>query len=220
MTRTTTTTKAPKINPLHFGTLTDGDPATLLRNADLTSERFTDLRLEDLTIPHSRIESTQLLGITANTADLTGSRFIEVELDRIDIPVIRATRTRWDDVTLNGRLGSIEAYDATWASVHFHNCKLSFVNLRGTQLTDVEFTDCVIEDLDLTGVTARRVRLNDTHVANLNIQDSELHDVDLRDARLGFVSDPHQLRGATISMHQLTDFAPQMANRLGLIVDA
>ena len=51
----------------------------------------------------------------------------------------------------------MEAYESELRSVHFVGCKLSFVNLRGAELLDVAFTDCVIEELDLGQSKVRRV---------------------------------------------------------------
>ncbi|GAA4754792.1 hypothetical protein GCM10023350_45280 [Nocardioides endophyticus] len=50
---------------------------------------------------------------------------------------------------VTGRLGSVEAHEAQWRSVHFVGCKLSFVDLRGAELIDVAFTDCITHELGL-----------------------------------------------------------------------
>jgi uncharacterized protein YjbI with pentapeptide repeats len=103
--------------------------------------------------------------------------------------------------------------------VHLVGCKLSFVNLRGAELVDVDLTDCIVEELDLVNVVARRVRLSGTRVGQLNVQHGELHDVDLRGATFESIDGLLSLRGSTISPEQLTLLAPLLADQVGLTVE-
>lgn len=212
-------TKPPVIDDLALGPLDEGDPAELTRDADLESVRFSDLTLPHLELGGALIASTQFSGLTADETDLSGARLSEVELAGVALPVVRATRGQWRDVRVSGRLGSVEAYESQWRSVHFVGCKLSFVNLRGAELTDVAFTDCLIEELDLVSAVARRVALPGSRVAHLNVRHSQLHDVDLRGATLEAIEAPLDLCGATISADQLTLLAPLLAEGLGLRVE-
>jgi uncharacterized protein YjbI with pentapeptide repeats len=212
-------TQPPRIDPLRFGRLDDGDPALLGPSADLDSVQYADLTLARLDLPGATIRESRFAGLGADTADLRGARLADVELSRIDLPVVRASRGQWHDVSLSGRLGSLEAYDTQWRSVRFVGCKLSFVNLRAAELVDVEFVDCIIEELDLSGAEARRVRLTDTSVEHLDVQQAQLRDVDLRGARLASIAGLVDLRGATISSEQLTLMAPLLAAGLGLRVE-
>lgn len=188
----------PQIDDLP-GDLEDGDPAELTSNADLEAVRFAGLGVDEL--------------------DLRSARLREVELDQVNLPVVRAARSQWRDVRVSGRIGSLEAYDAQWRSVHFVGCKLSFVNLRGAELLDVAFTDCVVEELDLLDVRARRVRLRSTRVGHLSLRDGELRDLDLRGADLESIDGVRHLRGATVSRDQLTMMAPLLADSLGILVE-
>ncbi|MBB3042897.1 pentapeptide repeat-containing protein [Nocardioides sp. LMS-CY] len=191
-------TAAPRIDALPAD-LDDADPAELTRNAELETVRFAGLSVDEL--------------------DLRSARLREVELDQVNLPVVRAARGQWRDVRVSGRLGSVEAYDAQWRSVHFVGCKLSFVNLRGAELLDVAFTGCVVEELDLLDARARRVRLEDTRVGHLSLREGELRDVDLRGAELESIDGVRHLRGVTVSSGQLTLMAPLLAEALGILVE-
>lgn len=193
------TTKRPQLDPIDVDSLEDGAPEDLLAGALLESVRFTSLAVDE--------------------ADLKGARLSEVVLDRVDLPVVRAARSRWRDVRVTGRIGSLEAYESEQRSVHFVGCKLSFVNLRGAELLDVAFTDCVIEELDLVQCKARRVRIAGTRIAHLDVQHSELRDVDLRGAELESIAGLSHLRGATVTSSQLTLLAPLLAAELGIEVE-
>jgi len=208
------TTKAPQIPALTFGELSTGDPEALVGNVDVDTARFPALSVEELSIPGGRLEGCQFDGVSARTADVSGTRLIDVALDQVDVTVLRASRTQWSGVTVSGRVGSVDAYDSEWQSVHFVGCKLSYLNLRGTKLIDVAFTDCVIDELDLLGIVARRVSIEGSRVAATNIRDAELRDVDLRGGHLGTIDGIASLRGASITNDQLMDLAPQLASEL------
>ena len=157
--------------------------------------------------------------VNAPEADLKGARFSEVELDRVHLPVVRASRTRWRDVRISGRIGGLESYDAEWRSVHVDGCKLDYLNLRGSELVDVLFTDCVIGELDLLDAVVRRLRFTGCRISRLNVQRSEFHDVDLRGAELEVVDGLLDLGGATVTPDQLTLLAPLLAEQLGITID-
>jgi len=214
-----TSTKSPQIARLELGPLVDGDPAELRGSAQLESVRYTGLVLSHLSLAGADVVAAEFLGLSADEADLKGARLSEVRLDRVDVPVVRGARSRWRDVHVTGRIGSLEAYESELRSVHFVGCKLSFVNLRGAELLDVAFTDCVIEELDLVQSKVRRVRVDGCRIAHLDVQHSELHDFDLRRAELESIAGLTHLRGTTISPYQLTLIAPVLATELGIRVE-
>lgn len=210
---------APQIDPIRLGSLSEGDLLDLTNDADLESVRYTDLRVTRLKLAGALVTTSRFEDVNADETDLKGARLHEVELDRVNLPVVRAARSQWRDVKVNGRLGSLEAYEAQWKSVHFVGCKLSFVNLRGADLMDVAFTDCTIDELDLISASARRVRFENTRIGSLNVRQAKLQDVDLRGATLASIDGLADLRGATISHDQLVMIAPLLAASIGLKVD-
>lgn len=211
--------QAPQIDPIRLGSLAEGDLLDLTRDADLESVRYADLRVARLDLAGALVSTSRFEDVSADDTDLKGARLHEVELERVNLPVVRAARGQWRDVKVNGRLGSLEAYEAQWKSVHFVGCKLSFINLRGAELMDVAFTDCVIDELDLISASARRVRFENTRVGSLNVRQAKLQDVDLRGATLAAIDGLTDLRGATISHDQLVMIAPLLAASIGLKVE-
>ena len=212
-------TARPQIPTLHLGDLDDGDVSELRRNADLEGVRFTDVVLPELTMPGAVANLVRFTGLSAQEADLTGSRFIEVDLDQVHLPVLKAARTQWRDVRVNGRIGGLEAYEAQWRSVHFVGCKLDYVNLRGAELLDVAFTDCVVGELDLLDARVRRMAVDGTRITHLNARRARLTDVDLRGGQLEGLDGLMDLGGATVSRHQLTLLAPLLAEQVGIKVE-
>lgn len=198
--------------------LAEGDPDELTAGADLDGVEYADLTRDLLEIPGSRVLESRFRGVAADEADLAGARLSEVEFERIHVPVVRAARGQWRDVWISGRLGAVEAYEADWRSVRFEGCKISYLNLRGAELVDVEFDGCIIEELDLVTTMARRVSLTSTKVGRLDVQHSDLGEVDLRGATFDMIEGIAGLRGTIVSPDQLMLLAPLLADELGLTV--
>lgn len=212
-------TKAPTLPSLSLEGLAPGDVDDLRPRTDLEGEQFLDLDLGLVALNGARLDATAIDGLRADDLDVKATRFTEVRLGQLDVPSVRAARTQWREVELSGRLGSIEAYEADWRSVHFIGCKIGYLNLRGAELTDVAFTDCQITDLDLVGTTARRVAFAGSRIDQLTLRDGRLNDVDLRGAQLAGIQGLASLRGATVSEEQLLLLAPLLAVELGLRVE-
>ena len=219
MSRARQSTRPPAIDPVVVGSLLPGDPRELRRSAELEAVRFSGLNTGALDLAAATLTECRLAQVTATETDLQGARLREVEFDRVELPVVRAARSQWRNVQVTGRLGSLEAHEAQWRGVHFVDCKLNYVNLRGAELLDVAFTDCTVDDLDLLDADLRRVRFSGTRVTNLDVETATLRDVDLREATLENVAGPTSLRGATISPMQLSLLAPLLAEALGIRVD-
>jgi uncharacterized protein YjbI with pentapeptide repeats len=212
-------TARPQVPALHLGDLDEGRVDGLRANADLEGVSFGDLTLPELTMPGAVANVVRFTGLSAQECDLTGSRLIEVDLDRVHLPVLKAARAQWRDVRLNGRIGGLEAYEAQWRSVHFVGCKLDYVNLRGAELLDVAFTDCVVGELDLLDARVRRLAVDGTRVTHLNVRGARLTDVDLRRGQLDGLDGLMDLGGATVSRHQLSLLAPLLAEQVGIRVE-
>lgn len=213
-------TSAPRIDTIRLGPLTAGTADLLTAKADLEGLSFSDIDTRELVISGGIVHSCQFTGVSAQEADWKSTRLVESTFERLNVPVMRAPRGVWRDLRFDGaRLGSIEAYETSWHSVHFVARKLNFVNLRGAELLDVAFTDCIIEEIDLVETTARRVAFRDTRVSRLNLQHAKLEHVDLRGADFDEITALVGLRGATISPIQLNLLTPLFAQEKGITIE-
>ena len=189
-------------------------------DSDLDEVELAGTRGDELVwSSHRRISSARIVNLTAANWQARGLELVECSLDRLDVVTLAAAEGRWRDVTgQQSRLGSAELYGADWQGVHLVRCKIGFLNLRHAKLTDVAFTDCVIDELDLLGTTAVRVAFPRTRIGRLELSKSTLTDVDLRESHLAEIGAADGLRGATISYEQLIDLARTLANQLGIQV--
>jgi len=204
------------------GALEPADPAEAAEGADdLDEVELADLNLESMIwtgrrrLGASRVSDLVVGDWTARAASLVNS-----VVERADVVTLSAAESGWWNVeVLQSRIGSAELYDAVLRNVHFVRCKLGYLNLRGANLTDVAFTDCVISDLDLLRATATRVSFAGTRIGRLELSGSKLEDVDLRGASLADIGTLEGLRGATITLDQLLEIAPALAEGLGIQVE-
>jgi uncharacterized protein YjbI with pentapeptide repeats len=92
------------------------------------------------------------------------------------------------------------------------------MNLRGSRLQDVAFTDCTIDELDLGQSRITRFAATGTRISHLVVEQATLQHVDLRGAELEGLAGLSALRGATISSLQLQQLAPLLAADRGISV--
>lgn len=213
---------APRLHPPRLGALT-AVPADLARDGDddLDAVAIQALTADQLTwTGRRRLGASLLSDVTARAWRAPGASVVGSVVERLEVVALSAPESGWWNVEIRqSRVGSAELYDSNWRGVRFSRCKLGYVNLRGAQLTDVLFTDCVITDLDLGHATASRVAFPGTRIDRLDFSGSRLADVDLRGARLNDIGSIEGLRGASISLEQLLDLAPALAERLGIRLD-
>ena len=213
-------TVAPKISALSLGHVTDGDDSLLESHGSVESSRYDGIDVGGSDLAGISFTECELIGVSAHDTNFRSADFIDTRFERLNAPIFTAPRSRFRDVVVDSsRIGSAEFYETSWQSVHFINCKLGFINLRGAQLQDVLFTNCTIDELDLGGASANRVSFVGTQVNNLDVTQSRLQNVDLRDLEMRQLSGLEGLRGATVNSYQLTELAPLFASQFGIKVE-
>lgn len=201
--------------------LAEGYPGDLGKNALVDELQFTGLDGEQVAIPYGRVLGCRFEEISADDVDLQGTTIRESEIVRPSAVTVHAARGEWSDVRLaGGRIGVLEAYEATWSTVELTGLKASYVNLRACTLTDLTLTDCRIDELDLADARIQRALLSGSQIDRLTVQGATLEGFDLRGATIGEVVGISSLRGAIISPDQLIDLAPALAHAVGLSVQA
>ncbi len=213
---------APRLRPVSPGALQPVDAAEAADgDDDLDEVELAYLTLDTMFwTGRRRLGSSRVVDLVVRDWRARAASLVDSVVERADVVALSAAESGWWNVeVLQSRIGSAELYDAALRNVHFVRCKLGYLNLRGANLTDVAFTDCVIEDLDLMRATATRVSFSGTRVSRLELSGSKLEDVDLRGASLADIGSLEGLRGATITLDQLLEIAPALAERLGIKVE-
>ena len=213
---------APRLRPVSPGAVQPVDAADAAEGEDdLDEVELADLTLDTMSwTGRRRLGSSRVVDLVVRDWRARAASLVDSVLERTDVVALSAAESGWWNVEVQqSRIGSAELYDAALRNVHFVRCKLGYVNLRGANLTDVAFTDCVIEDLDLMRATAARVSFSGTRISRLELSGSKLEDVDLRGASLADIGTLEGLRGATITLDQLLEIAPALAESLGIKVE-
>ncbi len=213
---------APRLRPPTLGTLVAvPDAVALDGDDDLDEVAIRDLTADELAwTGRRRFGASLLSGVTARSWAAPGASVVGSVVEKLEVVALGAPGSGWWNVEIGqSRIGSAELYDSNWRGVRFSRCKLGYLNLRGAQLSDVVFADCRITDLDLGHATASRLAFPGTRIDRLDCSGAKLADVDLRGARLSDIGNIEGLHGASISLEQLLDLAPALAERLGIRLD-
>ncbi|WP_025779796.1 pentapeptide repeat-containing protein [Brevibacterium sp. VCM10] len=180
-----------------------------LAEADATQTTFLDCRMTNVNF-----------GDAEAPIDLTGARISGTEITdcRADTWTMPRGNLLHTDVS-GTRIGAGIVYDSVWEKVQFTNCRISYLNLRESKLTDVEFRDCKIDEIDLDRAKASRVAFPGSSVGVFQCEGATLGNVDIRGLEPHKISGVHSLRGATIDVTQLMLFAELFASELGITVE-
>ena len=207
----------PRISALRLPALDEGNPDFLQPHERYDGESHVGGDLSGRMLDGISFSECELINTSAHEVSLRNARFLDTRLERFNAPVLKAPGMVLRDVELEAsRIGSAEAFSSEWNSVRISGSKLDFLNLRGSVLKDVAFSDCVIGELDLVGAKLTRVSFNNTRINTLALDQATLEHVDLRGADIHGISGIGSLRGATLSGFQLTEMAPLLAEHLGL----
>lgn len=218
---TTETPRPPKIN---LGTLMTGYLGDIGPEEFLEGMEFLDLDLAEVDSTQTTFLDCALSRVNFGPAEapvnFTGARFSGTTITDSRADTWTMPRGNMVHTEISGtRIGAGVVHDSVWEKVRFENCRISYLNLRGAKLTDVEFRDCAIDEIDLDRAKASRVSFPDSTVGVLQCEGSTLGNVDLRGLQPHKISGVHSLRGATIDETQLMLFAELFARELGITVE-
>lgn len=206
--------QAPTLSGLEPATLDDLLAGDLREGESFTDDSLADRTLADLTFSECSFERLHASGLVCR-----GIRATDCAIESADAATVSAPSSTLRDVTIShSRIGSLEGYDSRWNSVRLRECKLGFINLRGSVLADVAFDGCQIDELDLGSARATRVTLSGCRIGTLEVPGATLKDVDLRGLDLSRIVGADGLRGAVIDDEQLLQLAPILASQLGIEV--
>lgn len=167
--------------------------------ATLDSVIITDASLSGAILKDSGWMDVRLTG-----GEASGCTLVRSTLRRLDVRHIRAT--------------GFDLAEAELRDVQFVDCKINMANMRYAKLKKVIFEGCVLDDLDLTGAELDQVIIRGCQAARVDFSGAKCKAVDLRGTTLTSLKGLLGLRGATLSIAQLMELAPNMAAELGLII--
>ena len=210
----------PELEPLKLPDLDAGSQPELMARGSFELRRFDAIDVSERDLSGTTFTECELTNWSADQTQFRGARFVETRLERVQAPVWSAPRLQLREVELTeSRFGAAEMYDADFQSVRIEHCKLGWVNLRASALSNVIFRDCVIGELDLVDARLRRVSFENCRVESLHLAGATLEHVDLRGLEVGTISDPARLRGATLSSSQAASLTRVFAAHLGILVE-
>ncbi|MCD1286004.1 MULTISPECIES: pentapeptide repeat-containing protein [unclassified Brevibacterium] len=218
------TTEAPRPPKIDNGTLTPGylgdiGPEEFIEGMEFTDLDFTEVDSSLATFLDSSLSRVNF-GEAEAPVNLTGTRFSGSTIADSRADTWTMPRGNLLHTEISGtRIGAGVVHDSVWEKVVINNCRISYLNLRGAKLTDVEFRDCVIDEIDLDRAKVSRVSFPGSTVGVFQCEGATLGNVDIRGLQPHKISGVHSLRGATIDETQLMLFAELFARELGISVE-
>ena len=210
---------APRLSPVRLEELRDQPSPDFRRGEKYDGVRFSRADADGLELSGTGFAECEFNGASFNETQLRGATFRDCILAELYAPVLAAARATLRDVEIsNPRWGSAELYENGWTSVRIDGGKLDYVNLRGSRLTDVQISDCIINELDLGSVTGTRVALKNCTIGTLDLAGAKFKDFDLRTTDFRSISGLESLSGVVIDDYQLSLLAPLLAAHLGVVV--
>lgn len=209
----------PRIAPRRQVTRTRWDGERLLDGDSHATQSYERVELTDLDLRHSTFSECAFTGVDLTGSDLTGAHLVETELTEVEAAHLSTPRSLWRrSAVTRSRLGAVEAYEANLDQLLLADCKISYLNGRGSTWSDVLVQHCVIDELDLLGAKLNRVRFEDCQIRSLGLDRASCRSVDLRGAELRELTGLTGLAGCTISSEQLYDLSDALAAHLGIHV--
>ncbi|WP_209323215.1 pentapeptide repeat-containing protein [Brevibacterium renqingii] len=218
------TVQNPRPTKISLENLVEGCLGDIGREEFLEGMEFTDLDLAEAAATQATFLdcrwSNVNFGDGEGPIDLTGVRISGTEIMDCRADTWNMPRGNLLHTEISGtRIGAGVVYDSVWEKVLISNCRISYLNLRGAKLTDVEFRDCKIDEIDLDRAKASRVAFPGSSVGVFQCEGAALGNVDIRGLEPHKISGVHSLRGATIDDTQLMLFAELFASELGITVE-
>lgn len=218
------TTKAPHPPKINLGELAQGYLGDIDPEEFLEGMEFTDLDLAEVDATQATFLDCRLatlnFGDAAAPIDLSGARISGTQIADCRADTWNMPRGNLLHTEITGtRIGAGVVYDGVWEKVLIADCRISYLNLRGSKLTDVEFRDCKIDEIDLDRAKVSRVAFPGSSVGVFQCEGATLGNVDIRGLEPHRISGVHSLSGATIDDTQLMLFAELFASELGITVE-
>lgn len=154
----------------------------------------------------AKLEKLSLSDVELKACDLSAARCSESSLIRVRFKGVRTTGTDFSRSTLK--------------DVVFEDCKIDMVNFRFAKLTRVRFVDCTLNEADFQAAALQEISFENCHLEKVEFAQATIKQVDARTSQLYDIRGWQSLKGLVIDSTQLVTVAPQLANELGIVIEA
>ena len=166
--------------------------------------RFSLLR--DLALGSTKLTGVTITDVVAERVDLTASDLNKARVSSVRFSDCRCLATNWAEAIL--------------ADVTFERCTLEMSNFRFARLERVVFEGCDLKSADFANSMAAEVVFKSCTMEGADFREARLTTVDLRRSQVKGIKGMAGLRGATITVGQLLDLAPALAQEMGIDVES
>jgi uncharacterized protein YjbI with pentapeptide repeats len=188
---------------------------TILANAilidtELNDANLTDANLTDANLQRAEMSRVKLNGANLSGTDLTNTILVDAKLQSLDSHKTIFNKTILTQTILyganlsNNDLRDVDLSDTLFVNNEFPSDKrvqLSYVNLRGSDLQDLDLRGAILTGSRLEGVNLTNARLHSVDLTKANLIGANLTNVDLSKA----IAREVNLRNANLTNADLTN---------------
>lgn len=212
--------KPPKLPAVRQQPAWDGELAPNRGFGEITNANLSDVEVDLYDIERLEIETSNLgATVLAYATDeleisVAVSTIERSDLSRLRLNVVRQSRL------VGLKLTGTDFSGAAIRDVEFVDCMLHLTSFRMAELERVRFANCTFEDVDCYSAGLTDVTFPECRLSTFNLDQTRADRVDLREAELDGLKGLSRLDGFLIAEHQLPALAFQLADAVGLSIDA
>ena len=158
----------------------------------------------------------QLADCRMDETKLTGIHVVDSTWVRIAASGLAAPHSSWrDSVIRDSRFGLLDLSSSTLLRLMITDCKIDFLNLRGSTIREVVLTRVKLGEMSVSDASGTRLTLTDCATETVEFHNSRVTTVDLSTSTVTRIDGLDSLRGVILSLNQVLDMAPAMVRHLG-----
>lgn len=181
----------------------DGDELT---GEDFSGVRAGDVRMLECLLADCRMDETKLTGI-----HVVDSTWVRIAASGLSAP-----HSSWRDSAIrDSRFGLLDLSSSTLLRLTITDCKIDFLNLRGSTIREVVLTRVKLGEMSLSDASGTSLTLTDCAIETVEFHNSRVTTVDLSTSTITRIDGLDSLRGVILSVNHVLDMAPAMARHLG-----
>ena len=166
---------------------------------------FEQCRFRRATLAGVRLDQASFTDCLVENSDWANARAAKAAMVRVKLTTVRLTGLHWIDGALK--------------DVAFHECRMDLATFRFTSFKDVAFTDCNLSRADFTNADLRGAQFTGCDLTGAQFAQADCAGTRFVRCDLSGIGSVANLRGATLSGHDLATLSTVFAGALGIAIE-
>ena len=189
---------------------------TIRSGADLDGDHLNGLDLSGVRAGDVRMLECEVADCRMDEAKVTGIHVVDSSWVRVAASGLAAAHSSWRDSEIrDSRFGLLDLSASTLLRLTITDSKIDYLNLRGSTVREVVLTRVSIGEMSLSDAHGTGLTLTDCTLETLELHNGRLAKIDVSTSTVTRIDGLDSLQGVVLSLNQVLDLAPSMANHLG-----